>query len=102
MGETLEDAVAREVLEETGCHVEVQDLVALVDHIEHDPSGRVRFHYVLADYLCRRVGGDLSPRSDAAEARSVAIRDLDELTLTPEVRRVIRAAWEMRSQGTRG
>jgi ADP-ribose pyrophosphatase YjhB (NUDIX family) len=78
LGEILRDGCAREVLEETGLHVEVLDLVELLDRIVLDDSAdkeretavataRVRYHYVLADYLCRVVGGELSAASDAAE-----------------------------------
>ncbi len=82
LGETLRAACAREVLEETGLRVEVLDLVELIDRIvfeeRESPAGlgdgdgkdarRVRYHYVLADYLCRVVGGELVAGTDAAEA----------------------------------
>ena len=68
VGETLEQAIRREVREETGLDVEVGPIVDVLDRIRYDPDGRVRFHYVLVEFLCRPTGGDLRCASDAAEA----------------------------------
>ena len=68
VGETLEDAMRREVREETGLDVEVGPIVDVLDRIRRDPDGRVRFHYVLVDFLCRPCGGTLQCASDAEEA----------------------------------
>jgi len=64
LGELLCDAVTREVLEETGLVVEALELIEIVDRI-HREGDRVRYHYVIADYLCRVVGGELQAASDA-------------------------------------
>jgi len=76
IGETLEAAVAREVAEETGLRVEVGPVVEVFDRIMLDDDRRVRYHFVLVDYLCRVAGGGLSAGSDAEE---VAIADPDAL-----------------------
>ena len=68
LGESLTKGVAREVLEETGLVVEPVELIELLDRIHHE-SDRVRYHYVIADYLCRVKGGTLQAASDADEAR---------------------------------
>src|ERR1043165_2457472 len=65
LGETLRDAVAREVLEETGLVVDVGSIVEVLDRIRPDHDRRVRFHYVLIDFICRPVGGALCCASDA-------------------------------------
>ena len=70
LGETLAQGVAREVREETGLEVEAVELVEVLDRI-HREAGRVRFHYVIADYLCRVTGGELRAASDAGAVRWV-------------------------------
>lgn len=70
LGEGLEAAVRREVREETGLEVEPMELIELLDRI-HLQGDRVRYHYVIADYLCRVTGGQLQAASDADEVRWV-------------------------------
>jgi 8-oxo-dGTP diphosphatase len=67
VGETLEDAIRREVREETSLDVEVGPVVDVLDRIRCDPDGRVKFHYVLVDFLCRPIGGEIRRGSDAEE-----------------------------------
>lgn len=86
LGETLEEAIRREVLEETGLAVEPAGIVQAFDRISRDDAGRVRYHYVLVDFLCRVTGGSLACASDASEARWAGPDDLADLTpLTVEV-----------------
>jgi 8-oxo-dGTP diphosphatase len=86
LGETLEEAIRREVLEETGLVVEPVAIVQAFDRISHDESGGVRYHYVLIDFLCRVVSGSLICATDALEGRWATADDLDGLTpLTVEV-----------------
>ena len=68
VGETLEEAIRREVREETCLEVEVGPIVDVLDRIRYDPDGRVKFHYVLIDFLCRPLSGTLQCASDAEEA----------------------------------
>jgi len=70
LGEALTAGVVREVREETGLTVEVVELVELLDRI-HREGERVRYHYVIADYLCRLVEGELKAASDAEAVRWV-------------------------------
>ncbi|MGB0064876.1 MAG: NUDIX hydrolase [Terracidiphilus sp.] len=108
LGESVADGVAREVLEETGLIVEPIELVELVDRIYRE-SGRVRYHYLIADYLCRVTGGELRASSDADAVRWIERDewiDLVEwnghpprrtLALDPITVRVIEKGWQ-RSQ----
>jgi 8-oxo-dGTP diphosphatase len=89
VGETLVESVIREAQEETGLEVEPLDLVELVERIFPDESGRIRHHYVLADYLCRRTKGKLRAGSDALEALWVEQDDLQLYNPAPITLRVI-------------
>jgi ADP-ribose pyrophosphatase YjhB (NUDIX family) len=95
LGETLEAGLAREMLEETGLVVDVGPVVDVFDRILLDPEGRVRYHYVLVDYLCRPVGGELTHGSDVAAAELVEPSDLDRFRLTPKATAVIQKAITM-------
>lgn len=100
LGESLEQGVAREVLEETGLVVETIELVELIDRIQRvsESTGeRVRYHYVIADYLCRVVGGALQAASDADGVRWVERAEWNShsaLALDPITVRVIEAGWQ--------
>lgn len=82
LGESLQDAVRREALEETSLRVDVGEVATVIDHIVHDETGRVRYHYVIVDYFAHPVDGVLQPGSDVSEARWVGLADLDDLDMT--------------------
>jgi 8-oxo-dGTP diphosphatase len=92
LGETLEAGLAREMLEETGLVVRVGPVVDVFDRILLDPERRVRYHYVLIDYLCRPLGGTLMYGSDVAAAELVDPADLARFSLTPKATAVIEKA----------
>ena len=96
IGESLADAVVREVREETGLTVEPVELIELLERI-HREGERVRYHYVIADYLCRVTGGELRAGSDAAQVRWVERAEWNShsaLKLDPITVRVIEAGWQ--------
>jgi ADP-ribose pyrophosphatase YjhB (NUDIX family) len=79
LGETTVEAIRREVEEETTLSVRVGGVAGVVDRVIRDADGRVRYHYVLVDYLAFPEGGDARAGSDAAEVRWVAIDEVSRL-----------------------
>ena len=99
VGESLQTAVIREVEEETGLLVEPVELIELLDRI-HREGDRIRYHYVIADYLCRVTGGALKATSDADAVRWVERAEWNShsaLVLDPVTVRVIEAGWQRAS-----
>jgi 8-oxo-dGTP diphosphatase len=92
IGETLEQAIAREVIEETGLIVEVGPMVEVLDRISRDADGRVEHHFVLVDFVCRPSGGILRWASDADDAAWVALTDLARYEVAPVTISVIQKA----------
>ena len=95
VGETLEQCVRREMHEETGLEIEVGPVVEVFDRITRDDAGRVQFHYVLVDYMCRPVGGALEAGSDADAAVWVGVSELSQYSLTAKTGAVIARALEL-------
>lgn len=96
VGEALTDGLIREVKEETGLIVEAVELIELIDRI-HREGDRVRYHYVIADYLCTVAGGELRAASDADEVRWVERAEWNShsaLKLEPIAVRIIEAGWQ--------
>ncbi len=94
VGETLHAAVVREALEETGLAVEPSELLGVYDRVVRDGNGRTLYHYVLIDFLCRRVAGELQAAGDAAEARWLTREELGHLSLAADTEDVIRKGFE--------
>jgi 8-oxo-dGTP diphosphatase len=94
VGETLRQAAVREVLEETGLQVEAGELLGVFDRIVRDPDERALYHYVLIDFLCRRIAGEPHPACDAAEARWFTRGELSELSLAEDTAEVINLGFE--------
>ena len=97
LGETLQQGVVREVLEETGLIVAPGGIIEILDRITPDEtSGRVRYHYVLIDFVCHVTGGALCPGTDAEEVRWVERDQLqDGYRLAPVTGVVIEKAFRL-------
>src|ERR1035441_986316 len=88
-GETLRDAAIREAREETGLVVEVGEMLGVYERVIRSEDARVRYHYVLIDFLCRAVAGELKAGSDAAEAGWFTREELPALKLAFDANDVV-------------
>jgi 8-oxo-dGTP diphosphatase len=82
LGETVREAVAREVKEETRILVRPVELLDVFNNIIRDDKGRVRFHYVLCEFLCENVGGNLKASTDVSDARWVPLLELSSIDMS--------------------
>jgi 8-oxo-dGTP diphosphatase len=94
VGEMVREAAVREAREETGLIVEPGELLGVYDRILRDVEHRVQYHYVLIDFLCRPLGGELLAASDAAEVRWFTREELPALNLADDTLDVIKQGFE--------
>ncbi len=100
LGESLEAGLRREIFEETALVVEPLSVLEVCDHVSRDAAGRVRFHYVIIDYLCRVTGGSLACATDVAEARWASRNELSPVA--PFTREVIGKGFAAADRSTDG
>ncbi len=81
-GESLREALVREVREETGIDVDVDGLIGVAERIVRDDGGAIEYHYVILDYVCNARSTELKAGDDAADARWVPVGELPDLPLT--------------------
>ena len=94
VGETLRKAVVREALEETGLTIEPEELLGVFERVLPDEQGKFRYHYVLIDFLCYRVSGELLAGDDADEVGWFRQSELARLQLARETEEVILKGFE--------
>ncbi len=96
-GETLEEAVTREVLEETGLRIEPVEFFGLYQRIMRDAKGRAEYHYLLSDYICKVKGGELRAGDDVARVEWVSRSRLKDYKMTEGTLNVIEEAYKKRA-----
>lgn len=95
VGETVTEGVKRELEEETGLKIRVGDLIEVFERIVPDESGRLKYHFVILDYLCEAESGTAAAGSDVTDVAWAREEDLGGFSLTPVATRVIRRAFQM-------
>ena len=98
-GELLQDGICREVREETGVQVKPLGVGEVFERLSRDRRGRLEYHYVLIDYLCRATGGRLRAGDDASSAEWVPLADLDRYQITEGTLDVIRRVVQRGKRG---
>jgi len=89
-GETIKEAVIREIREETSLTIEPLELLEVFERILRDANSRVQYHFVVIDYLCRIVSGEPHAGTDVSETRWASFEELNGLGITSETTSVIR------------
>ena len=96
LGETTREAVCREIGEECGLEIDLVDVCGVLDRVIRDPAGRVRYHWVLVDFLAVARGGTLCAGDDAADARWVPIDQVEQYDTTDGLMEMIMRAVRLR------
>ena len=94
IGETLQEAAEREILEETGIIIQAREPVYTFDYIERDGSTQPRFHYVIIDLMADYVGGETRAGDDAADVRWVAAEELAGLNVSSKTLRLLKTQYK--------
>ena len=100
LGESLSDAARREVKEETGLDVHPGAIIETFDRVHRDPDGRIRFHFVIVDFVCESHAGDAVAGSDADAVAWVTVDELDAYGVNAHAAAVIKRGLEaLRARG---
>jgi ADP-ribose pyrophosphatase YjhB (NUDIX family) len=89
LGESLQDAVRREIKEETSLDIEVGPLIETFDRVHRDDHGKIRYHFVIVDYVCWPNGGEAVPGSDAEGVAWVSAGEIDDYKVNAHAKAVI-------------
>jgi len=89
LGESLQDAIRREIKEETTLDVEVGPIIETFDRVHRDDHGRIRYHFVIVDFVCWPKGGEAAPGSDADGVAWVRFNEIDDYAVNAHAKAVI-------------
>lgn len=94
LGESLKEAVKREVLEETDLQVEPIEFVEVFERVIRDKENQIEYHYVLIDFVCRYISGEAKSGTDALDARWVVPKEISKYNMTSGTEEVIKKAFK--------
>jgi ADP-ribose pyrophosphatase len=89
LGETVREAAEREILEETGISVRAKEAFYLFDFIDRDSGGKIKYHYIIIDFLADYLGGEPKAADDVSDARWIAPDEAAALNLSPTTRKLL-------------
>ena len=95
LGEKIEEGLKREVFEETGLTVEINNLIDIIEKVFKDDNGRIIYHYVILDYLCQCVSGEIRVSSDAEDFMMVGMDELNEFDMVDGMKEVLQKAYDL-------
>jgi ADP-ribose pyrophosphatase len=90
LGETVREAAEREILEETGITIRAKEAFYIFDFIDRDKEDKIKYHYVIVDFLADYLGGEPRASDDAIEVRWLAPEDIAGLAITPTTRKLLK------------
>jgi ADP-ribose pyrophosphatase len=89
LGETAREAAEREILEETGITIRAKEAFYVFDFIDRDKEGKIKYHYVIIDFVADYLGGEPKASDDVSDARWVSPDEAVVLDLSPTTRKLL-------------
>jgi len=90
LGETVREAAEREILEETGITIRAKEAFYVFDFIDRDKEGKIKYHYVIIDFMADYLGGEPKASDDVSDARWVSPDEAVVLDLSPTTRKLLK------------